>query len=339
MEMGVLHYIDRFGPSRKLFVYGIKARENRLFDESKITTGKGGAQSGNAYINYFRYCRRHQKGLFHLNNGGPVILLLTLLAGVENPVYHIHGTIYWKTPLQKVYLKTVWLAVRFLLFFRKTTFVANSQYSAAVFRNKVMPVEPIVVYNGFDTGKFTALCSRRTSLRKLAYVGRLQTGKNVDLVIRLFEEAAASHPELELHIAGAGPLEELIRKRCAESPVADRITCHGFVKDIQHFYQSVDLFLFLSAYESFGNVVAEALMTGLPVLTSNVPAFREIHGGDPLFEMGDPADYPEVKRRFLAALDRYPELAAKAFALSGEMENRFSVQSHLTKMSEIYENR
>ncbi len=334
MELGILHYIDRFGPTRKLYVYGLKARENTLFDESKIEVDGGGR---NPYRNYFRYCRRHRRDTFHLNNGGPVVLLLTLLAGVKNPVYHIHGTIYWKTPFQKLYLKSVWWAVRFLLFFRKTTFVANSEYSASVFREKVLPAAPAVVYNGFDTKKFTAHCSQRSHLKKLAYVGRLQTGKNVDLVIRLFEEAAGSHPGLELHIAGTGPLKAELEQRCAESPYASRIIFHGFIKDIQAFYASVDLFLFLSAYESFGNVVAEALLTGLPVLTSNVPAFREIHGGDPAFELGNPANYPEVKRRFLNALAHYPVLAAKAFALSKEMEYRFSIGSHLAQMTKIYE--
>ncbi|MCB9280979.1 MAG: glycosyltransferase family 4 protein [Lewinellaceae bacterium] len=337
MELGILHYIDHFGPGRKLYVYGIKARENRVFDENRILVGKGGLQPGNAYLNYFKYCRKYRKAVFHLNNGGPVILLLTLLAGVVNPVYHIHGTIYWKTPVQKIYLKASWWAVRLLMIFRKVTFVANSGYSASVFQDKVFPADTRQVYNGFDTGRFIARRSRRKALRKMAYIGRLQTGKNVDMVVRLFEKAAADRPELELHIAGSGPLKEQIDRRCAESPYADRITCHGFVSDIDVFYGEMDLFVFLSAYESFGNVVAEALLTGLPVLTSNVPAFREIHGGDGAFDLGDPSDYPGVERRFLHALDHYPELADKAYELSAEMGARFSVASHLSQITAIYE--
>ena len=336
MELNVLQYIDHFRGARTMEVYGIRAKSNQLFDESATKVICAGNVKGNTYLKYFRYCLKNNRDLFHLNNGGPVILLLTLLAGVRNPIYHIHGTIYWKRPIQKLYLKTVWLIVRLLLLVRKVTFVANSQYSASIFRENVLPLNPTVIYNGIDTEKFYAHFHPRKKLEKMAYVGRLHPGKNVELVIRLFEEIAAERPGLQLHIAGSGPLATAIDIQREQSPYKERIFCYGHITDIERFYADVDLFIFLSAFESFGNVLVEALLTGLPILTSDVPVFREIYGDQNLFELGSPEAYETIKTRFIQAVNTYPVLATKPASMIEDLMRRFSQKSHLEHINALY---
>ena len=170
----------------------------------------------------------------------------------------------------------------------------------------------------------------------MAYIGRLQNGKNVDKVIELFESVAIEFPALELHIAGDGPLSEELTLKAMESLFSKRIFFHGYVEDIASFYESVDLFVFLSAHESFGNVLVEALLTGLPVLTSNVPAFEEIHGGEALFILGDPDEFLRVKEKFQKTIRAYPALAAVAYEKSHSLANRFGVEQHLTKIEPYY---
>lgn len=171
----------------------------------------------------------------------------------------------------------------------------------------------------------------------MAYIGRLQPGKNVELVIRLFKEVAAEYPKLELHIAGDGALRRVLEREASQSPHRDRIKFHGWVTDIAGFYGSVDLFVFLSAYESFGNVLPEALLTGLPVLTSNIPVFEEIYGSESDFVLGDPERYDEIKENFRKALAGYPQLADDAFALSERMLQTFNIEHHLSEIENIYE--
>lgn len=337
MELGVKHYTERFFKRRKLYVYGLRPTNKQIFDESKIEVRSGTGGRLKPYLDYFLYCRRHKNDIFHLQNGGPLVLTLTLLAGVKNIVYHIHGTIYWKTAFQKVYLKTTWLIAGMLLPFSKTTFIANSQYSASIFLQRVMNVPIQVVYNGLDVQKFSAKKSLRTELRRIGFAGRLANGKNVDLVIRLFEEAAAGRPELELHIAGDGELRSVLEEQARKSPFADRIKLHGHIQDIPAFYASMDLFLFLSAYESFGNVIAEALLTGLPTLTSNVPVFEEIYGDEKDFILGNPGDFEVLKQKFMQATEDFPRLARKAYDISASVEAQCSIENHLRQIENVYE--
>jgi glycosyltransferase involved in cell wall biosynthesis len=338
MEVGVQHYSVRFSEQHKLHVYGIRPTTQQIFDESKIEIQAGDSGKLRPYWQYFNYARQHRNAIFHLQNGGPVLLALTLLAGVRRVMYHIHGTIYWKTPIQKIYMKAAWRMARSLMANTEVTFIANSQYSANIFRNKVMPAaQPLVIYNGLDVPKFAAHKSQRSELKRIGYAGRLAIGKNVDMVIRLFEEIAGQNPKLELHLAGDGPLRRALEEQARQSPFADRIKFHGHVKDIAAFYGSVDLLVFLSAYESFGNVVAEALLTGTPTLTSNIPVFEEIYGDEKGFTLGDPKDYELIKTNFLKSVANFPELAQKAYALSNVIGEKFSIESHINQIKELYE--
>lgn len=337
MELGVKHYSDHFYARRKLYAYGLRPTDNQIFDESKIEVQSGPEGRLMPYLKYFRYCRKYKNDIFHLQNGGPVVLILTLLAGVKNIIYHIHGTIYWKTAVQKVYLKTAWSIAKALLPYSKTTFIANSRYSASIFLNKVLSVPIKVIYNGLEVKDFAEIRSLRTNLKRIGYVGRLATGKNVDLVIHLFEEVASQRPELELHIAGDGKLRPALEAQARKSPFADRIKLHGHIKDIPAFYASVDLFVFLSAYESFGNVIAEALLTGLPTLTSNVPVFEEIYGHENDFVLGNPRDFNGVKQKFLSVTEDFPRLARKAYDISASVEAQCSIENHLQQMENVYE--
>lgn len=337
LELGTKHYSERFYAERRLHVYGLRSTWKQIFDESKVSVKSGDDGKLRPYWQYFRYCRQHRRDVFHLQSVGPFILLLTLIAGVKDLIYHIHGTIYWRTALQKIYLGNAWRLADWLLRGRNVTFIANSQYSGDIFRNKVLPRQLEIVYNGMVVEKFAEVRHHRTELRRIGYAGRLWNGKNVDLVLRLFDEIAAAHPALELHLAGDGPLRPELEAQAARSPYASRIKFHGYVNDVPTFYADMDLFLFLSAYESFGNVIAEALVTGLPPLTSNVPVFSEIFGKDSEFMLGDPADYETLKQQFLKAVANFPQLAAEAWEISQDVEARCSLQNHLLQIEKIYE--
>lgn len=333
MESYISHYTNRFYGQRELYIYSLRPSANGLNSRLDDHFETGSDNNWACYTGFFRYARKHRGDLFHLMNGGPIILLLLLLAGVREPIYHIHGTKYWKTWKDKLYLMTAW---RLVSLFR-VRYVANSKYSAGIFERDVLPIKPKVIYNGFDLSLFLEKRWLRARFRRMAYIGRLDEGKNVHLVIRLFNDVASQYPELELHIAGSGQLEAALRRQAAESPFADRITFHGWVEDIAGFYQSMDLLVFLSAYESFGNVLTEALLTGLPILTSNIPVFEEIHGGEKSFCLGDPSDYPKIRHNFIQAIADYPALAQKAYGATERLKNLFDMENHLKAIEKTYE--
>lgn len=331
MENYAASYVRHFGSLRKTYLFSLRPGPNDLTDE--VDGYSTGSRSNRAmYTAFFRYCRHHRHDRFHLMNSGPVLLLLALLAGVRRPLYHIHGTLFWNHPVDRWFLRCAWWMT---LPFRPV-FVANSRYTAATFKRTAVPLGPVVVNNGFDAAPLLAGRRHRTRLRRMAYVGRMARGKNAELAVRAFDAIAGNFPELELHFAGTGPEEDDVREQALSSPFRRRIFFHGWVEDMPTFYASLDLVLFPSSHESFGNVLAEAIINGLPVLTSDLPAFAEIQGDRSMFNLGDPLDVTAFIRNFVAAVERYAELAEKAFALSGPFAERFDMGKHLSRIEGIH---
>jgi glycosyltransferase involved in cell wall biosynthesis/predicted metal-dependent phosphoesterase TrpH len=98
---------------------------------------------------------------------------------------------------------------------------------------------------------------------KVLYAGRLTKEKGVDLLAEGFLRARERDPRLHLLLAGGGPEEAALRER-----LGDRATFLGWLdrERLAHAYASADLFLFCSRTDTYGQVVAEAQASGLPVV-------------------------------------------------------------------------
>jgi glycosyltransferase involved in cell wall biosynthesis len=124
-------------------------------------------------------------------------------------------------------------------------------------------------------------------LFRFGYVGRLQAEKNVRLLVKVAESIPAELREkVSFLIVGDGAELPYLRKNipCAEFT--------GFLsgKELAAAYANMDVFLFPSETDAFGNVVQEANASGVPavVLAKGGPKFLIRHGVN-----GMVADSPE----------------------------------------------
>jgi len=103
-------------------------------------------------------------------------------------------------------------------------------------------------------------------------VGRLAKEKNVALVVSAFRAIQAKQPRAKLVLVGDGPLRKTLEEMCPEAHFAG-IRKH---EELATHYASGDLFLFPSMTETFGNVVPEALASGLAVVSYANAAAQEL---------------------------------------------------------------
>jgi glycosyltransferase involved in cell wall biosynthesis len=107
----------------------------------------------------------------------------------------------------------------------------------------------------------------------VAYVGRLAPEKNLGLVTAGYEAIARVRPDARLLFVGDGPSRSrLAAKRQPQQVFAGMR--RG--EDLAVHYASADLFLFPSLTETFGNVVPEALASGLGVLAYDCAAAADL---------------------------------------------------------------
>jgi glycosyltransferase involved in cell wall biosynthesis len=171
------------------------------------------------------------------------------------------------------------------------------------------------------------------------YVGRLAPEKNPGLVIDTFDSLRALCPGARLVWVGAGPLREHLVSG-AEAQVFAGVR---HADDLAAHYASADLFLFPSLTDTFGNVVLEAMASGLAIVAFDRGAAREhlVHGVSAmLVDPDDPAAFvaaacrlalnPELRRRLGRAARRaaedlgWPEVLGR---FEGQLCRRVSANS------------
>jgi glycosyltransferase involved in cell wall biosynthesis len=135
------------------------------------------------------------------------------------------------------------------------------------------------------------------------YVGRLAAEKNLSLAVEAFLEFRKSVPEAHFVLVGDGP------EKAGLAAKYPNFTYAGVRRgeDLAAHYASADVFVFPSTTETFGNVVTEALASGLVVATYDYAAGRQniVHG-----ENGFLATFGEAQR-FLGMMS---EIVAKRAA-------------------------
>jgi len=120
---------------------------------------------------------------------------------------------------------------------------------------------------GVDTDLFSPRRRRRTAEDAritLGYVGRLSVEKNIALLVTVAKELLAMQVQARFLIVGQGGDEALLREQLPEAEFA------GVLRGVAlaEAYADMDIFLFPSHTDTFGNVVLEALASGVPVVVT-----------------------------------------------------------------------
>jgi glycosyltransferase involved in cell wall biosynthesis len=103
--------------------------------------------------------------------------------------------------------------------------------------------------------------------------GWLIPRKRFDVFLRVAALVATARPDVRFVIAGNGAEEQGLRELAQTLGIADRVIWLGWVGDMRPFYLSLDLLLFSSDWDAWGNTPVEAMTYGVPVVAS------VLHGG------------------------------------------------------------
>ena len=229
---------------------------------------------------------------------------------------------------------------RSLLAIEKRQFAAaNSRHIIAVseqvkrdiiFHYGVPAQKITVLYNGIDTERFHP--ARRGEVRNqvrnrwkippdaqvVLFVGSGFRRKALDTLLALFES-----PKLErVYLLVVGSDARLGHYRARADAIAPgRVRFAGRQNDVENYYAAADVLALLSIQEAFGNVILEALASGLPVLASReVGASEIIHGplAEGLVDSGSETRVLEEKLLLLLEKSRDPVTLSLARSLAEE---------------------
>lgn len=131
-----------------------------------------------------------------------------------------------------------------------------------------------VLGRGVDEKRFSP-CHRNRKLRAswglsdndlaVIYVGRIAPEKNLNLAISCYQRLATMNPKTRFILVGDGPMKKALKQKYKHFIFCGKKTGEALS---QH-YASGDIFLFPSKTDTFGNVVTEAMASGLGVVSFN----------------------------------------------------------------------
>lgn len=152
-------------------------------------------------------------------------------------------------------------------------------------------------------------------------VGRLVEQKDMATLLNAFRRVR-DRRVARLLILGDGPERERLEAQVARLGLANDVALPGFVDNPYAVMARAQLFVLSSAWEGFGNVLAEAMACGCPVVSTDCPSGpREIledgHYG-PLVAVGDAPALADAMIRVLDSPPTERDLRARAQAFSVE---------------------
>jgi 2-deoxystreptamine N-acetyl-D-glucosaminyltransferase/2-deoxystreptamine glucosyltransferase len=217
--------------------------------------------------------------------------------------------------------------------------IVLAERTAALLRQDGVPPARIHrIPSGFDPALFEDdRADRFPDLRRprVGYVGRLVPQKRADLLVAAF---GLLRQPAHLVIVGDGPDRKRIEALVAASPVADRITLHGFVEHeiIPSVLGSLDVLVLPSEYEELGSVLVEAMVAGLPVVASRVGGIPEVVEEGRTGVLVTPGDAVELA----AAIDRLlgdPSLIGDMRAHARRRSEAWAWPALARRVAELYE--
>jgi glycosyltransferase involved in cell wall biosynthesis len=150
-----------------------------------------------------------------------------------------------------------------------------------------------IVPNPIDPADVVGVAVPHEGIR-VGYLGLAAPHKGFDLLAPMMEAIGRSDVNLDLFVAPP-PSNLPVELRPAWDALAALegrrpVYLAGRMNDVRQAYAEVDVVVCPSRQESFGRVAAEAMLNGLPVVASDIPAYRELLGHDEaglLFPVGD----------------------------------------------------
>ncbi len=207
------------------------------------------------------------------------------------------GEFIWKTPegrtkpLHRLIFRPL-VGLRNLLYRRARHFLSISTPITEEFLACGIPAARIeVIPNGLDLDLFSpAAGESRSALRQrlglpegllFAYSGKLNRGKGLELLLRVWALYAPAHPQARLVLIGSGAgqhlsCEEELRRFVADRGLEGSVIFTGYVEAVTDYLHASDAFVFPSESEAQGLSVLEALACKIPVIASRIPGIMDM---------------------------------------------------------------
>ncbi len=201
------------------------------------------------------------------------------------------------------------------------------------------------IYNFVDVKRFSPHGKGWKTRMKIKgpivlFVGKLSENKGVEYFLRAAKIIIQKSPDVMFVLVGPMNFEYDGKNKWIDIAkklgIRNNVIFTGAIsdKDLPSVYSSADVFCFPTLKEAFGIVVIEAMASGLPVITTDLPVLREITNNSAIFVK--PKDYNQMAQEIFNII-RMPQKIKKASKKSIVTSRIFEKSKIMKEYEEFYE--
>lgn len=201
------------------------------------------------------------------------------------------------------------------------------------------------IYNGVDgppAEPEIARPPRAGEPVRLLYVGRLSERKGPDLLIGMLATLTARGHDAQLELvgsvfAGYEPYERGLHEAARGAGISERVAFTGFLPEVWPAYGRSDLAFVPSRIEPLGNTAVEAMLAGVPLVTTRVQGLVEVADGGRFAALVEPDDPTALADAVEAMLADWPATRVTAEAARRSALERFGLDSYRAQVVDVGE--
>ena len=167
-------------------------------------------------------------------------------------------------------------------------------------------------------------------------VGRLIHAKGYDRLVRIQKKLIENGYDCHLYILGAGSEKANLETFLEENGLTDHVTLVGFQDNPYKYLARADMFVCSSRREGFSTAVSEALLLGLPVVSTNCSGAYELLGENGEYGIVTENDEESLFRGIRHLLDD-PALMARYREKARERGALFNIEKTVKAVEDMLE--
>lgn len=249
----------------------------------------------------------------------------------------VHGTGYYTDKLQR------WLFYKLISYLPKVRIIAVSNFLKNFFckATRVNRDKVFIVHNGVALSRFTQKKKPFDSNNSdpfIGTVGNIYPIKGHECLISAAQIVKLIYPKVCFLVAGKNTEYRSDLERLAEERgIAENIKFIGFCEDIPAYLGRLDIFVLTSIRETFSIALAEAMATGLPVVSTRCGGPQELVTDGENGFLVPVNDYALLAEKIILLLRNSKQ--AQTFGQRGQqlVAENFSLEKMISKYEHIYD--
>jgi len=315
IETYLLRFLNYLGDTMDVTVIVRKSSKGELYDAYKATGAKlvfmplGYFQPGKM-LGYYRFIKVNKFDIvcdFNANFAG-LPMFLSRMAGIKRRItfYRQSSHHFKKTPLRVAYTNFL----NGLVYKHSTDIYANSVTGLKYFFGDKYPADPRfrVIRNGVEISSFSDSFLGKPELREkldlpkdkfiVGHTGRFAEAKNHFFLLDVAERLISADKSFYFVLIGNNT--DKLMPYIDKLGIKDNVMLLGYKSNIPEYLKAFDAFFFPSVTEGQPNALIEAMISGLPIVASDITPIIECMPEGDMKSLVNPSDVNTAAERILA---------------------------------------